>query len=174
MDYKWKIHKWMNDNDRLQNEYSSSMSIESQNTTSNEDIDNLFTRNSLTRSLSQNPQMNINRRTINRRKKKRIFRRTKSLNDILGFISGFWNWQLETGTWKEIGLVKPKKKKRKKKGEKYTSRQRNMIVCTSKTNENLERFTLNFFEASSVTTKNTSGKKIIRNIRSIIIHNATH
>ena len=160
MDYKWKIHKWMTDNDRLQNEFSSSMSIESQNTTSNEDIDNSFTRNSLTRSLSQNPQMNINRGIINRRKKKRIFRRTKSLNDIPGFISGFWNWQLETETWQEIGLVKPKKKKRKKKGEKYTRRQRNMIVCTSKTSENLERFTLNFFEASSVTTKNTSGKKI--------------
>ena len=155
MDYKYQV--FINDNRRPQNAISRPMSSESYDTTTNEETDNSFTRNSIKQNISQNSTMNINKEFINRRKKRKLYRKKTPLGDIPDSISGFWNWQFETGTWKEIGLDLPKKK-RKKRREKNTRRQRNMMVCNPKTNANLERFTLNFFEVSSATTRNTSGK----------------
>ena len=155
MDYKYQV--FINDNRRPQNAISRPMSSASYDTTTNEETDNSFKKNFVKQNISQNFSMNINKEFMNRRKRRKVFRKKNSLGDIRCSVSGFWNWQFETGTWKEIGLDFPRKR-RKKRREKYTRRQRSMMVCSPKTNPDLERFTLNFFEVSSATTRNTSGK----------------
>ena len=155
MDHKLQI--FLNDNKIIQSDSSNLITTTSYSSSMNEEVDISFTKNFVKRSISQNPQMNINRGIIRRRKKRETYRRTKSHGDTPCAISGFWNWQLEIGSWKEIE-VEILKKKRKKRRE-NPNNQRNMIEKRRKSNPNMERFTLNFFKASSATEKDTNGKK---------------
>ena len=155
MDHKLQI--FLNDNKIIQSDSSNLITTTSYSSSMNEEVDISFTKNFVKRSISQNPQMNINRGTLLRRKKRKIYRRTKSHGDTPCAISGFWNWQLEIGSWKEIVLESPTKKRKRRRQD--LRNQRNMIKERTKSNPNMERFTLNFLEASSGTRKNTSGKR---------------
>ena len=153
MDHKLQV--FMNNDNSAENVFSDSKPTDS---TINEEVDISLTKNFVKRSISQNSQMNINKEIIHSRKERTIYRRSKSQGDAPSFMSGFWNWQLEIGTWREIGLEIHKK--RRKGRRQYSKSQRNMISGRPKTNANFDRFTLNFLDVSSATTKNTSGKNI--------------
>ena len=157
MDHKLQI--FMNNDDIAENVVLDSKPTDSYSSTINEEVDISLTKNFVKRSISQNSQMNINKEVIHSRMKKIIYRRSKSQGDAPSLMSGFWNWQLEIGTWREIGLEIHKK--RRKRRREYSKSQRNMIAGRPKSNANSDRFTLNFLDVSSVTAKNTSGKEIL-------------
>ena len=159
MDHKLQV--FMNNDNSAEDVFLDSKPTDSYSSTINEEVDISLTKNFVKRSISQNSQMNINEEIIHSRnnKKRIIYRRSKSHGDAPSLISGFWNWQLEIGTWREIGLEIHKK--RRKRRRQYSKSQRNMISSRPKSNANFDSFTLNFLDVSSATTKNTSGKNIL-------------
>ena len=158
------LQVFMNNDDSAEDVFSDSKPTDLYNSTINEEVDISLTKNFVKRSISQNSKMNINKETIHSRKKRILYRRSKSQGDAPSLMSGFWNWQLEIGTWREIGLEIHKK--RRKRRREYSKCQRNMIASRPKSNANFDRFTLNFLDVSSATAKNTSGKNILTNIES--------
>ena len=162
MDHKLQV--FMNNDDSAENVFSDSKPTDSYSSTINEEVDISLTKNFVKRSISQNSQMNINKEISHSHKKKILYRRSKSQGDAPSLLSGFWNWQLEIGTWREIGLEIHKK--RRKRRREYSNSQRNMIAGRPKSNANFDRFTLNFLDVSSATPKNTSGKNILTYIES--------
>ena len=124
MDYTF--HVFMNNDASAENVFSDSKPTDSYSSTINEEVDISHTKNFVKRSISQSSQMNINKEIIHSRKKRILYRRSKSQGDAPSLMSGFWNWQLEIGTWREIGLEIHKK--RRKRRREYSNSQRNMIV----------------------------------------------
>ena len=95
------------------------------------------------RSQSQNARTDSNRSKLIQKSTERL-RKTKSLGDLKRSVTGYWNWQLETGSWSEVMLDQPIELgiKRKENQEKIE-----------------ENYIINFISASSSSIDSSFGKQ---------------
>ena len=63
-------------------------------------------RSQFKRSQSQNARISYNNSELIQKSAERL-RKTKSLGDLKRSVTGYWNWQLETGSWSEVTLDQP-------------------------------------------------------------------
>ena len=63
-------------------------------------------RSQFKRSQSQNSRISYNNSELIQKSAERL-RKTKSLGDLKRSVTGYWNWQLETGSWSEVTLDQP-------------------------------------------------------------------
>ena len=100
-------------------------------------------RSHFKRSQSQNARTGSNRSELIQKSTERL-RKTKSLGDLKRSVTGYWNWQLETGSWSEVTLDQPIEL-----GIKRTGNQ-----------EKIEKnYIINFIQASSSSIDSSFGKQ---------------
>ena len=63
-------------------------------------------RSHFKRSQYQTARTDSNRSELIQKSTERL-RKTKSLGDLKRSVTGYWNWQLETGSWSEVTLDQP-------------------------------------------------------------------
>ena len=95
------------------------------------------------RNQSQNVSTGSNRSELIQKSTDRL-RKTKSLGDLKRSVTGYWNWQLETGSWSEVTLDQP-------------------IEVEIKRTQNQEKieenYIINFIPASSSSIDSSFGKQ---------------
>ena len=100
-------------------------------------------RSHFKRSQSQNARMDSNCSKLIQKSTERL-RKTKSLGDLKRSVTGYWNWQLETGSWSEVTLDQPIEL-----GIKRTGNQEQVA----------ENYIINFIPASSSSIDSSFGKQ---------------
>ena len=100
-------------------------------------------RSQFKRSQSQNARISYNNSELIQKSAERL-RKTKSLGDLKRSVTGYWNWQLETGSWSEVTLDQPIEL-----GIKRTGNQEKIA----------ENYIINFIPASSSSIDSSFGKQ---------------